>query len=214
MVRRLAGDRRQRLHEGVKVGDVGRLHARIGRIGKSRIEMLAGRRHAAQHGVGEILDRPGADAVVRIGGDVGRHEGAERRLQLEAAGQFKLRVALRFRARVAGRAAAGLENPLAARGVARARARRLVAASSRCGVVRNQNAAAPTAAKDERGDGEFLAASRHRRRSALLDAVGLVAAAAIRRRSRRTAPSSASTSWPVRRPRQRRIGLVLVDRPP
>ena len=103
---------------GVEVGDVGRLHARIGRVGKGRIEVPAVRRDAAQHGVGEIVERPGADAVLGIGRNVRRHEGAERRLQLEAAGQFELRGALGFRPRMAGRAAAGTENALAARRIA------------------------------------------------------------------------------------------------
>ena len=111
--RRLAGDRRQRLQEGVEIGNVGRLHARVGRIGKCRIEMLAGRRHALQHGIGEVLDRPRADAVLGILRNVGRHEGAERRLEFKTADQLKPGIALRARLCMTGGAAAGIENALA-----------------------------------------------------------------------------------------------------
>ena len=80
---------------------------------------------------------------LRIGRDVGRHEGAERRLQFEPAGQFEPRRAFRFRACMAGGAAAGPEDALAARRHRPCQALRRLAASSRCGAVRNQNAAAP-----------------------------------------------------------------------
>ena len=178
MARRLAGDRRQRLHEGVEVGDVGRLHAGIGRVGKGRIEMLAAGRNAAQHGVGEILDRPGADAVCRIGRNVRRHEGAERRLQFKPAGQFQPRLALRTSG-VHGRTCSRRPRKSARR----ASRRRSPSAASVVGVEPLRRRQEPErrradAAKDERGDGE-LSRTGPSAGSALLDAVGLVAAAAI-----------------------------------
>ena len=118
IIRRLAGDCRERLHEGIEIGDVLRLHPRIRGVGEGRIEMLAGGRYALHHGIGEILHRPRADAVPGVLRDIGRHEGAERRLELKAASQFEARLALCARPGMAGRAAAGKEDALSLGGVA------------------------------------------------------------------------------------------------
>ena len=93
VARRLARDRRQRLQIGEEVGDVGRLHARIGGIGEGRIVVPAAWRNAAQHGVGEILERPCADAVLRIGARC----SAERRCRTasSARGRRQVRAARR-----------------------------------------------------------------------------------------------------------------------
>ena len=87
------------------------------------------------------------------------------------------------------------------------RAPRLAASLRRCGIVRNQNAAAPTAPRASAATASFLT-KRHQARRDL--AIGLVAAAAICRRSTPSCAPSASTI--LRRGGDRRveIGLELV----
>ena len=197
VARRLAGDRRQRLHEGVEVGDVGRLHARIGRVGKGRIVVRAARRNAVQHGVGEILERPGADAVLRIGRDVRARRTC--RTASSARGRRPARscaAPFGFRPRVTGRAAAGIENALAARRHRLPRARRLSAASSAFG-HRSGTRTPPRRPppRTSAATASFPMQTPSGRGTSLLDAIGLVAAAAICADRRRAARFSASTSW-------------------
>jgi hypothetical protein len=49
--------------------------------------MRAPGRDAAQHGAGEVVERPVADPVVGIGRDIGRDEGSEGAFEAAPAGQ-------------------------------------------------------------------------------------------------------------------------------
>ena len=89
MRQRGRGDRRQRVEIGLEVEQVLDAHALIGGVGEGRIEVDAARRDAELHGVDEIEVRPAADAVIRIGRDVGHVEGAEGGLQRLAATELQ-----------------------------------------------------------------------------------------------------------------------------
>ena len=200
MARRLAGDRRQRLQEGIEIGDVGRLHARIGGIGKSRIVVLAAGRNALQHGVGEILERPGADAVAwdrcEMFGATKMPNGV-----FSSSPPASCSAGLAFRFRPAWQdvqpPAQKMRSPLAASPVP--------SAATVCGVEpcrrRQEPERQPRRRRPERGRRRRAFPSRPiRPRSALLDAIGLVAAAASRRRWRR--PRLQAPRRPGRRRRQ------------
>ncbi len=81
------------------------------------------RRRALPHRGDEIGLAPSADAVSRMRRDVGRIEGAERRLQGKAAAEPGL--VLLVRNGMTGRAAAGIEHGLAVSEVGRARGERV-----------------------------------------------------------------------------------------
>ena len=83
--------------------------------------MAAVRCHAKAQGADEVRVAPPADAVFRIGGDVGAVEHAERGFELASAGE---QGALALPVRVAAGATGGLEHvPAPGHGVRRARAR-------------------------------------------------------------------------------------------
>ena len=122
--------------------------------------------------------RCGSDEM--LGGD----ERAERRLELEAAGQLEPRVAFRFRPRMAGRAAAGMEDALAARRVACRRARRL---SRRRAASASSETRMPPRRRRQAPARRRRAFAEQTHGQAFLDAIGLVAACRNSARSSRAA---------------------------
>ena len=114
--------RRQRFEIRKQVAHVFELHLLVRRVGKDRIVMAAVGRRALPHGGDEVRLAPGADAVFRIGRDVGRIERAEVRLKGRAAAEPGL--VLLVGRRVAGGAAAGVEHGLAVAEIGRVGAER------------------------------------------------------------------------------------------
>ncbi len=78
----------RQLHDiGVDRVGVRPRHAAIGRVRHGRIEIASVARDAFVQRAPEIVGRPAADAVVRIGRDVGRVDRAEAAFHREAAGE-------------------------------------------------------------------------------------------------------------------------------
>jgi hypothetical protein len=113
---------RQRAQKGKQVADVVERHALIGGIGKSRIEVFAVASDAAQHGIDEGFFRPGADAMRRIGRQVGRIKASKRGVECEPAAEPS--GVLLLGSGVTGGATPGVEHGLAVGGVGGARGQR------------------------------------------------------------------------------------------
>jgi hypothetical protein len=90
----------------------------VGGIGKGRVVVPPLRRDAVLHGGDEFRQRPAADAMGRIGGDVWRDEGAEIAGQRSPACEDQPVLALGLWHRVARRAAPGPEHRFPGGGVA------------------------------------------------------------------------------------------------
>src|SRR5690606_18290226 len=97
--------------EGEEIAHVVQRHALVGRIRERRIKVLAVATDTAEHGIDERDLAPAADAVLRIGRNVGCVERPESGLELKSATEPGL-VLLAGRA-VAGRAAPRVEHDLA-----------------------------------------------------------------------------------------------------
>ena len=210
VARRLAGNGRQRLHEGVEVGDVGRLHARIGRVGKGRIEVAAVRRDAAHHGVGEIVEptscrcRPCGSGEMLGGTKVpnGVFSSSPPASSSRASpSDF-------------GRAWQDVQPP-----AQKMRSPRVASPAPSCGESLRHSSrfghpsetrTPPRRCRQARAR-QPISFRQRPSRSALLDAEGLVAAAAVLRRSFRAAAPSASTSWAGAASGRGEIRLELVD---
>ncbi len=87
MIAHLAGQRRQRFQVGEQVADVLDFRMLVRRIGKGREVMKSGRRNPFGYRVDEFSLGPAPDAIDRIGRDVRRVEGAERRRDREPAAE-------------------------------------------------------------------------------------------------------------------------------
>ena len=79
---RFALDSRQCAQIGHQISHVCQAGLRIRCVRESGIIMIAGRRNAGQHGIGEIGQTPCADPVASMHGNIGRDENAERRFHL------------------------------------------------------------------------------------------------------------------------------------
>ena len=89
MIARLAGHRRERLQVGKEIAHVLDLRMLVGRIWKGREIMRAVRRGPLEHRRHEIRLAPPADAVGRIGRDVGNVKRPERRRNGKPAAQLQ-----------------------------------------------------------------------------------------------------------------------------
>ena len=104
------GHRRQGIEERLEIEQIFDAHALVGGIGEGRVEVAAAGRDAELHGVDEIEVRPAADAIFRIGRDVGRVEGAELRLQRLTAAELQRLLSAGAGRGMAGFAAASPEH--------------------------------------------------------------------------------------------------------
>ncbi len=103
---------RRRLHSGaahqvrIGIGDVLGAHAPVVHVGKRRVEKMPVTRYALAHRPFEGRQRPLANAGLRVRGDVGAVQGAERRHQWQSTGQI-----FTAGAGMADRAIAGFNDP-------------------------------------------------------------------------------------------------------
>ena len=97
MIAHLARHRRKRLQVGEEIADVFDPSVLVGRVGKGRKKMHAGRRGALRHRGDEFGFGPVADAVGAVRRDVGRIERAERRGYRKTAAELQP-IARTFRA--------------------------------------------------------------------------------------------------------------------
>ena len=107
VIAHLAGNRRQRFQIGEQIPDVFDFRMLVGRVGKRREIMRALGRGPLQHRGDEISFGPAADAVSRIGRDVGHVKGPERRSDRKPAAEPEA-IGL-ARHRVAGGTSTGIE---------------------------------------------------------------------------------------------------------